>query len=155
MSTLALVQKEHAEILTKMHLLEKALIGLLQKHETEYIEKTYLQKDFLESFRRTLTFHFIIEEEALFPFMRKISQNAELLVKELLFQHQSMIEECDKLMQTADIYGQKNKLLLKLVQELATHAEKEEREIPPIVKQMSLEQIREVDEVTKRLGYQI
>jgi DUF438 domain-containing protein len=150
------LHREHLEIFTRVHLLEKALIDLLQKHTDEYAEKTSdLQRDFLEAFEHGITLHFTVEEEALFPVLRKIGKNAGTLVDELLLQHRSIMKKYSTILQTVGADEAKKEILLKLVQELAAHSQKEEKSVPPIAAQMSLEQLREVDQAAKHLGYRV
>jgi len=150
------LRREHSEIFTKVNLLEKALVDFLQKRTPEYVERTPdLQRDFLEAFEHGITLHFNVEEEALFPVLRKMDKNAETLVDELLLQHQSIMKKYSTILQALDTNKEKKEILLKLAQELAAHSQKEEIEVPPIVRQMSLEQLREVDQAAKRLGYPI
>jgi hemerythrin-like domain-containing protein len=150
------LHREHLEIFTRVNLLEKALIDLLQKHTDEYAEKTSdLQRDFLEAFEHGITLHFTVEEEALFPVLRKIGKNAGTLVDELLLQHRSIMKKYSTILQTVGADEAKKEILLKLVQELVAHSQKEEKSVPPIAAQMSLEQLREVDQAAKRLGYRV
>jgi hemerythrin-like domain-containing protein len=76
MSTWESLHKEHSEIFTKVNLLEKALIDLLQKRTERTSD---LQTDFLKAFEVGITLHFTVEEEALFPALRKKGKNAETL----------------------------------------------------------------------------
>jgi DUF438 domain-containing protein len=150
------LHREHSEIFTRVNLLEKALIDLLQKRTTGYLEKTSsLQKDFLEAFERGMTLHFTIEQEALFPALRKKGKNAETLVDELLLQHRSIMEKYNEIVQASHTDEEKREVLLELARELAEHSRKEEISVPPIVAQMSFEQLREIDQEAKRLGYDV
>lgn len=156
MGTWESLHKEHSEIFTRVNLLEKALIDLLQKHTTGYMEGTSdLQRAFLEAFEHGITLHFTVEEEALFPALRKKGKNAETLIDELLLQHRSIMEKYSKIMQTSQTDEKKREILLELARELAEHGRKEEISVPPIVTQMSLEQLKEVDQAAKRLGYDV
>jgi hemerythrin-like domain-containing protein len=139
-----------------VNLLEKALIDLLQKRTTGHPERTSdLQTDFLEAFKHAITLHFTVEEKALFPAMRTKGKNAETLVDELLLQHRSIMDKHSKITQASNTDEEKRELLLALARELAEHGRKEEMSVPPIVAQMSLEQLREIDEAAKRLGYNV
>lgn len=156
MGTWESLHTEHAEIFTKMNLLEKALIDLLQKRTTGYMERTSdLQRDFLEAFEHGITLHFTVEEEALFPALRKKGKNAETLIDELLLQHRSIMEKYGKIVQASYTDEEKREILLGLARELAEHSRKEELSVPPIVTQMSLEQLSEIDQAAKRLGYHV
>jgi iron-sulfur cluster repair protein YtfE (RIC family) len=96
------LHKEHSEIFTRVNLLEKALIDLLQKRTAGGTERPPdIQKDFLEAFEHGITLHFTVEEEALFPALRKKGKNAETLVDELLLQHQSIMEKYSKIVQAS------------------------------------------------------
>ena len=96
-----------------------------------------------------------VEEEALFPALRKKGKNAETLVDELLLQHRSIMEKYSNIAQASHTDEEKREILLELAQELAEHGRKEEISVPPIVTQMSLEQLREIDQAAKRLGYPV
>jgi hemerythrin-like domain-containing protein len=139
-----------------VNLLEKALVDLLQKRTTGHTEKTSdLQRDFLEAFEQGITLHFTVEEVALFPAMKKKGKNAETLVDELLLQHRSIMEDYRKIVQASNAGEEKKESLLRLARELAEHGRKEEMSVPPIVTQMSVEQLSEIDQTAKRLGYNV
>jgi hemerythrin-like domain-containing protein len=149
------LQKEHSEIFAKVNLLEKALLDLVQKRTTGHSEGTSnMQTDFLEAFQKGITLHFTVEEIALFPVMKRKGTNAETLVDELLFQHQSIMEKHNRIMQ-AYTDEEKRETLLRLAQELAEHTHKEDVSIPSVVAQMSPEQLREIDQTAKHLGYNL
>jgi iron-sulfur cluster repair protein YtfE (RIC family) len=84
-----------------------------------------------------------------------MGKNAETLVDELLLQHRSIMEKCSKIVQGSYINGEKKEILLKMIKELAAHTQKEERFVQPIVRQMSLEQLKKVDQAANRLGYRV
>jgi iron-sulfur cluster repair protein YtfE (RIC family) len=139
-----------------VNLLEKALMDLLQKRTTGYLDRTSdLQKDFLEAFKLGIILHFTVEEEALFPALKRRGKNTENLVDELLLQHQSIMEKHGKMVQTSYSDEEKREILLWLARELAEHGRREEMSVPPIVAQMSLEQLMEIDQAAKRLGYHV
>jgi iron-sulfur cluster repair protein YtfE (RIC family) len=141
---------------TKVNLLEKAMIDLLQKRAAEYMKRTSdLQREFLEAFEHGITLHFAVEEEALFPVLRKTGKDAETLIGELLLQHQSIMKKYGSILHALGSEDEKNETLLKLVQELTSHNQKEEKEVPAIVTRISLEQLRGIDQVAKRLGYRV
>ncbi len=146
---------EHGEIFIKVNLLEKALMNVLQKNMAEQTKGIDEQKDFLDAFKQGITLHFTVEKEALFPEVIKMGQTAKTLVDELLLQHQSIMEKYSLIVQGSGTNEEKVQILLDMAKELAVHAQKEERYVYPIVKQMSLEQLKEVDLVSKRLGYQV
>ena len=154
MGTWDSLHREHLEIFTKVNLLESALIDFLQKRAAGPVEvNSDLQKDFLEAFKTGITLHFAVEEDALFPALRKMGKTAETLVEELLVEHSSIMEKYGKTTQASDAAEEKRGILLQLIPELAAHTQKEEKFVSPIVSQMSLEQQREVDQTAKRLGY--
>jgi len=84
-----------------------------------------------------------------------MGKNAETLVDELLLQHRSIMEKYSKIVQGSYINGEKKEILLKMIKELAAHIQKEERFVQPIVRQMSLEQLKKVDQAANRLGYRV
>lgn len=156
LSTWESLHREHGEIFTRVNLLEKALVDLLQKHVAKKTENNLdLQRDFLEAFAHGIILHFTVEEEALFPELRKMGRHAETLVDELLLQHRSIVERYSMILQGSYTDGEKKEILLQMIRELAAHTQKEERFVQPIVRQMSLEQLKEVDQLANRLGYRV
>lgn len=156
MGTWESLQAEPSQIFTRVNLLEKALMDLLQKHTTGHMKRTSeMQRDFLEAFEQGITLHFTVEEQALFPALRKKGRDAETLVDELLLQHQSIMEKHSKIMQAAYTEEEKREILSELARELAEHGLKEEMSIPPIVERIGLEQLREIDQAAKGLGYHV
>jgi hemerythrin-like domain-containing protein len=150
------LHREHAEMFTKVNLLEKALIDFLQKRTTGLLEKTSdQQKAFLEAFEHGITLHFAVEEEALFPQLKTTGKNAETLINEPLSEHSSIMQKYGQIMQAPHNDEKKKETLLKMLTELQAHNRKEERTVPPVVAQLSLEQLGKVDQAAKRLGYQV
>jgi iron-sulfur cluster repair protein YtfE (RIC family) len=99
------LHEQHLEVFTKINLLERALLDLLQNRTTEYMKGTAsLQEDFLEAFRHGMILHFTVEEEALFPVLGKVGKKSETLVSELLDEHRSIMEKYIKIMHTKAEY---------------------------------------------------
>lgn len=156
MGTWESLHREHVEIYTKVNLLEKALIDLLQKNMSEQSEKTLdLQRDFLEAFEFGITLHFTVEEEALFPKLRRIGKCAETLVDELLLQHRSIMEKYNMIVKGSYGDDERKEILIRMIKELVEHSQVEERSVPPVVREMNLEQLKEVDQAASRLGYRV
>ncbi len=156
MGTWDSLHREHFEIYTRVNILEKALIDLLEKHTAEHSEKALsLQKDFLEAFEHGISMHFAVEEEALFPALRETGRASEVLVQELLAQHRSIMEKYSRVAQTALTDEQKKEILLQLVQELSKHHSKEEQSVPTLVKRLNIEQLVKIDRTAKSLGYTV
>jgi hemerythrin superfamily protein len=99
--------------------------------------------------------HFAVEEKALFPQLRKVGKNAEKIVTGLLLQHQYIMEKYNAIMHTAHTDEEEMKLLLVMIKKLGEHNRNEEIFVSPLIKQMSLEQLGEVDQAAKRLGYTV
>jgi len=47
------------------------------------------------------------------------------------------------------------KLLLGLLKDLSAHAQKEENSIPSLIRRLSQEQLKQIKQVAKRLGYDL
>ena len=156
MSTWESLHEQHLEVFTKINLLERALLDLLQNRTTEYMKGTAsLQEDFLEAFRQGMILHFTVEEEALFPVLGKVGKKSETLVSELLDEHRSIMEKYSKIMHTTAADESKNEILLELARELAKHGQKEEKTIPPLISQLTSEQLSSIDQSAKSLGYRL
>ncbi len=156
MSTWESLHEQHLEVFTKINLLERALLDLLQNRTTEYMKGTAsLQEDFLEAFRDGMILHFTVEEEALFPVLGKVGKKSETLVSELLDEHRSIMEKYGKIMHTTAADENKNEILLELARELAKHGQKEEKTIPPLISQLTSEQLSSIDQSAKSLGYRL
>ena len=156
MSTWESLHEQHLEVFTKINLLERALLDLLQNRTTEYMKGTAsLQEDFLEAFRHGMILHFTVEEEALFPVLGKVGKKSETLVSELLDEHRSIMEKYSKIMHTIAADENKNEILLELARELAKHGQKEEKTIPLLMSQLTSEQLSSIDQSAKSLGYRL
>lgn len=156
MSTWASLHEQHLKVFTKINLLERALLDLLQNRTTEYMKGTAsLQEDFLEAFRQGMILHFTVEEEALFPVLGKVGKKSETLVSELLDEHRSIMEKYSKIMHIIAADENKNEVLLELARELAKHGQKEEKTIPPLISQLTSEQLSSIDQSAKSLGYRL
>jgi Ethanolamine utilization protein EutJ (predicted chaperonin) len=156
LSTWESLHREHREIFTKVNILEKALLNLLQTNVAGQLERTLnLQKDFLEAFERGITLHFRVEQEALYPEMRKLNEKAETLVDELLLEHRSIMEKYSVIMTGSSTVAEKKEIFLKMIKELAMYSQKEEEFVQPLVMRMSVEQLTIVDGIANRLGYHL
>jgi iron-sulfur cluster repair protein YtfE (RIC family) len=155
MGTWDVLHREHGEMFTKVNLLEKALIDLLQKHATDTDGTVDQQKAFLEAFEHGITLHFTVEEEALFPELKKTGKDAATLVSELLQEHRSILQKYSQITQVSPRDAEKQGILLKMLTELQAHNRKEERTVPPIITQLSFAQLGKVDQAAKRLGYPV
>jgi hemerythrin-like domain-containing protein len=150
------LHQEHLEIFTKVNLLEKALLDFLQKGVTENsASKKKPSKAFLNAFEQGILLHFAVEEKALFPHLRKVGKNAEKTVEGLLVQHQFIMEKYNAIIHTTHTTEEEMEILLAMIKKLGEHTRNEELFVPPLIKQMSLEQLGEVDQAAKRLGYTV
>ena len=154
MDTWESLHKQHIEVFIKINLLEKAMLDLLQNRTTGYLKgTTNLQEDFLEAFEQGMILHFAVEESALFPVLGKVEKKGETSISELLADHKSIMEKYSKIRQTTAGDKNKNDILLELIRELAKHSQKEEKTIPPLISQLTSEQLSSIDQSSKRLGY--
>jgi len=154
MSTWNLVRKLHQEIFRKLQLLEEASLDLLSK-KIAYEESQLLEKDFVKFFRMGVIQHFKMEEVALFPILQRNFKDAEPLVSELISEHKRMINKYFKLHDVKDFKLNKREDLTVLLRELSAHAKKEERYLPSFIELLDEEQLKKIDELTRRLGYPI
>jgi hemerythrin-like domain-containing protein len=99
--------------------------------------------------------HFTVEEEVLFPVLGKVGKKSETLVSELLDEHRSIMEKYSKIMHIIAADENKNEVLLELARELAKHGQKEEKTIPPLISQLTSEQLSSIDQSAKSLGYRL
>lgn len=154
MGTWDSLHKQHVDVFIKINLLEKALLGLLQNLKTGDMKgAASLQEDFLKAFEQGMILHFTVEEEALFPVLARAGEKPRILISELLAEHKSIMEKHNMIVQTAAV--DKDKILLELIRELADHAKKEEQSIPSIISQLTSEQLSNIDQDAKRLGYRL
>jgi len=150
------LHRQHVEVFIKINLLEKALLGLLQNRATGSLKGTAdMQEDFLEAFELGMTLHFTVEEKALFPVLEKVEKKGETLISELLAEHKSIMEKYWKIRHAGAADKNKNEILLELVRELAKHGQKEEKTLPPLISQLTSEQLSSIDQNAQRLGYRL
>jgi hemerythrin-like domain-containing protein len=153
MNTWNLVSKLHQEIFRKIQLLEEASLDLLSKKITSQ-KSQKLEADFVKFFRVGVIQHFKVEETALFPILRRNFKDAEPLISELISEHKLMVNKYFKL-HTKDSKLKKTKDLILLLKELSRHGKKEEQFLPKFIKLLNEKQLKEIDELTRRLGYPI
>jgi iron-sulfur cluster repair protein YtfE (RIC family) len=99
--------------------------------------------------------HFAVEEEALFPVLGKVEKKGETLISELLAEHKSIMEKYGEIRHAGAADKNKNEILLELVRELAKHGQKEEKTLPPLISQLTSEQLSSIDQNAQRLGYRL
>jgi hemerythrin-like domain-containing protein len=152
MSAWDLVKGLHQEIFRKIQLLEEASLDLLSK-KIAYGKSQGFEEDFIKFFRVGVIQHFKVEEVTLFPILRKNFKELEKVISELISEHKIMV---DKYFKLHDLKGSKAKRtedLTSLLKKLSEHAKKEEAFLPPYIKKLPEKQLKEIDELTRRLGY--
>jgi hemerythrin-like domain-containing protein len=154
MNTWNLVKKVHQEMFRKIQLLEEASLNLLSKKITSQ-KSQKLEADFVKFFRIGVIQHFKVEETALFPTLQRNFKDAEPLILELISEHKLMIDKYFKLHDVKDSKLKKTEDLIHLLKELSKHAKKEERFLPQFIKLLNEKQLKEIDDLTRRLGYPI
>jgi len=152
MSTWTLVNKLHQEIFRKLQLLEEASLDLLSK-KIAYEKSQRFEKDFVKFFRVGVIQHFKIEESALFPILQRNFKDARPVISELISEHKTMINKYFKLHDVKDTKLNKKEDFIALLKELSAHARKEEKSLPPLIRLLDEEQLKKIDELTRRLGY--
>jgi hypothetical protein len=65
------------------------------------------------------------------------------------------MEKYSKIMHTIAADENKNEIVLELARELAKHGQKEEKTIPPLISQLTSEQLSSIDQSAKSLGYRL
>ncbi|MFH0897308.1 MAG: hemerythrin domain-containing protein, partial [Candidatus Bathyarchaeota archaeon] len=137
MSTCALVNEEHQEILKKIHLLEEASLDLLKKQAFSETNLGPL-KEFLEVFKFGVLQHFEIEEKALFPVLRKASKDKEQPILELIYEHGALIQTYSNLQNRISPTNYA-KMLKDFIEALSAHARKELELLPPLMEALNEE----------------
>ena len=112
-----------------------------------------LTKDFLKFFDDTLISHFRAEAKALFPALRGISKETDKLIESLLADHNSLLKKVSLLKRSSHSETEQKEILSDLIEKLASHAEKEDENIAPILKSLSKESIEKIDDAALRLRY--
>lgn len=164
--TWALLSLEHNKVLRKIQLLEVALISLLHevslntptKKEKSRDNQLKIVKDFLKLFGHGVMQHFKIEEVALFPVLRRVAEpklTAEQTVEMLLSEHKTINSKYFKLENIAKTSENPSKILSDLLKALSSHARKEEKLLPPLLRSLNEEQLKKIDEKTASLGYNV
>lgn len=153
MSTCVLVNKEHQEILKKIHLLEEASLDLLKKQAFSETSLRLL-KEFLGVFKFGVLQHFEIEEKALFPVLRATSRDKEQPILELIYEHGTLIQMYSSLQNRVNPTNYA-KMLRDFIEALSAHARKELELLPPLMEALNEKQLSIIDEAAKSLGYPI
>jgi iron-sulfur cluster repair protein YtfE (RIC family) len=154
MSAWNLIKGLHREVFRRIQLLEEASLDLLSK-KTAYKKNQKLHEDFIKFFRVGVIQHFKVEETTLFPILRRNFKESEKLISELISEHKIMVDKYFKLRDINDFKLKRTKDLTNLLKELSTHAQKEERFLPPYIKRLSEKDLREIDELVRGLGYPV
>jgi hemerythrin-like domain-containing protein len=152
MSTWNLVSRQHQGLLRKIQLLEEASLDLLSK-KIAYEESHKLAEDFMKFFRVGVIQHFKIEEEALFPILRRNFKDAEPLISELIAEHKTMINKYFELQDDKNLKLSKPEDLTGLLRDLSEHARKEESSLPQLIASLDEGQLKKIDDLARRLGY--
>ncbi len=130
MGALEAWQNDHKEICIKTHLLETALIHLLQSKINEKADFEQ-HKDFLEAFQRGLELHFTIEEQAFFPQIKQMGQAEQALVEELLVEHKAILEKCRVASETTWGSKERAEILIQIAHDLEAHTKKKKNKATP------------------------
>lgn len=162
--TWALVSRDHHEILKKIQLIEAALISLLKDFSSDTFEKELREKpleivkDFLKLYRLGIVQHFKVEEVALFPVLHSVTTSTltgDRVVEQLLSEHKTINSKYFKLKNITKSSKDPLKTLAELLKALSTHAEKEERLLPQLIRALDEKQLRMIDEKVANMGYHV
>lgn len=165
-TTWLLLSKEHHEVLKKIQLLEAALISLLRDFSLGISEKELklnkerlkVTKDFLKLYRCGVMQHFKIEESTLFPVLRGVKSDklyGRKIIEEFMLEHKAINSKYFKLKNIVKSAKNPLKILLELFKALSTHAKKEERLLPPLLRALDEKELRMIDEKAANLGYRV
>lgn len=157
MSTTRALSKEHQTILARIQLLERACLDLLKRRtltsRTDDGKIPDLVEDFLQS-KLGIMLHFKVEEEALFPTLRSVSESNETAISALIGEHKTIMQKFSALHHAKET-GTPIDVLLDLLRDLSAHAAREERLYPSLIQSLTEEQLKRIDDEAKRLGYAV
>ena len=142
MSTLKTLNEEHLEVFKKIQLIETVQIRSLRKTLDEYPE---FVKEFSKFVKTVLLYHFKVEEEALFPALKKIIE--PLVIKNLLFDHENIVRVFREYLEHVKDFDLSIQILKQLLNYLDIHAQKEERLFSSVI--LSDEELKKIDEMAK------
>jgi len=98
--------------------------------------------------------HFKVEEEALFPVLRSVPNPNETAILNLIGEHKIIMGKFSALQDAKETRVSIN-ILQDLLKDLSDHAKKEEAFFPSLMESLTEEQLKRIDDVTKRLGYAV
>lgn len=124
--SLILLSHDHHHGLALALRCRKQALGQLKPMGVEGLK--FRAAEFREFFTRNLTNHFRAEEEALFPLMQTAVPNSQIILRELLLEHQEIRKAIPKLQAEAGL----GKIIFDLGDLLEGHIRKEERELFPL-----------------------
>lgn len=157
MSTTRELSKEHQTILARIQLLERACLDLLKRRtltsRTDDDKIPDVVEDFLQS-KLGIMLHFKVEEEALFPTLRSVSESNETAISALIEEHKTIMQKFSALHHAKET-GTPIDVPLDLLRDLRAHAAREERLYPSLIQSLTEEQLKRIDDEAKRLGYAV
>ena len=146
MSILESLHKEHEEILGKTHFIMAQLIHSLKTTFNDYPEHT---KEFTEFVQTNLINHWEIEEEVIYPILKK--KVDPLIVQNLIFDHERLKREFNEYLQHVNDAELAILHIKNLINYLEIHSRKEEELFSSVISSTSLsqEELKKIEEVIK------
>lgn len=142
MSTLETLNEEHNKVFKKIQLIETVQIRSLRQTLEDYPD---FVKEFSQFVRNVLLFHFKIEEEAVFPVLKKKVE--PLVIKNLLFDHENIVRVFREYLEHVKDFDLSIQILKQLLNYLDIHAQKEDRLFSSII--LSDEESKKIDKIAK------
>jgi hemerythrin-like domain-containing protein len=152
MAVLDRLGQEHSKVLREL-----GLLGVtLQKIETKGVErlKTLDLEAVSRILRKDIPDHFGLEEMVLFPRLKQLAPDEKSFLEELLSEHEKIRKQIDVFLRDASSAGvQPDKAagsLAKVVEDLSSHARKEDERLLPLARRVLTE--AELEELDKALA---
>ena len=142
MSTIETLNEEHNEVFKKIQLIETVQIRSLRTTLDKYPE---FVKEFSQFVKTVLLYHFKVEEEALFPALKKIVE--PLVIQNLLFDHENIVRVFREYLEHVKDFDLSIQILKQLLNYLDIHAQKEQRLFSSV--NLSDEELKKIDEMAK------
>jgi len=142
MSTLETLRKEHNDVFKEIHHIETEQIRSLKETLDQYPN---FVKGFSQFIKTGLLHHFKVEEEALFPVLKKKVNSRTIL--NLLFDHENIIRIFREYLEFVKDFNLSIQILKQLLNYLNIHAQKEEKLFSSVI--LSDEEMKRIDEKAK------
>ena len=146
MSTIENLRKEHKDVFKEIHLIETVQIRSLRETLDKYPN---FVKEFSRFVKTNLLHHFKVEEEALFPVLKKKMNSRAIL--NLIFDHTNIIRIFNEYLEFVKDFDLSIQILKQLLNYLNIHAQKEEKLFSSVI--LSDEEMKRIDEMAKLVKF--